>query len=330
MKKTSLILITLLCALACSDPGVDPQKATSDVKVIDGRLVFSSEEALIAAFEKLQSGDVVETANWERGHTFNSLKTALENDIDNGDLTRSYGEYPLSHQIILNSDGIVQAGEEVILYYGEAKYYLPVAKFNAIKATRDMIPLAERKGVYKIVRIENGYAENARQISADLAGNVGTGGDQFQFTLGDGSERKYITEPVSTYETFGGQLGCSPYYDTRLTLYLRLKLEGRVNSRRSWSACPDVRTVSWNVSTPSMSCYAYPPCSPFAASIPVTTYYSSGSTSNATSNIWVPLASSRQWLEYETSTYSGYWAGSISGTTYQSQNNVSVPHTVYF
>lgn len=332
MKKILPVIFLVLFAWSCEKESylIEP---LARIKAIDGRLAFPDEELFINKLAELESASSEAREKWSNSFDYESinglLNKLIEDDLEGE--TKEYIDYGQGHKILLNSEGLVQIGNEVILYKNGMKYYLDQEKFNGLENKED-IELSEKRGFYEI-RKSTSTDKSARLFDANLDGSIGNGGDQFEFSLSDGSLRKFVTEFVSTYETFSYSGSCNAF-DTRVILIMRIKLEGRPNRRRSWVLAPEPRNISWNTNFSNLILRAYNPCAgpPFYQNFPVTGGTATGSITNFSNGIGdVQIAAFRGNLESVSNGY-GFWYGSVTGPVTQvyTNSNPDISHTVNF
>jgi hypothetical protein len=280
----------------------------------NGRLVFSSTESFINYLGKFEKGN---TAELERALSFLAfvpLKTAVH-EVTESSIA---DEFDQAHLSLLNRDRLLQIGEEVILYKNQKKYYLSADVFDAGVDWQEF-EMSGKIGSYKATNLTVDMSEEGRFFNAPLDGDIGVGGAQYEFTLPDGSFRKFVNEFWSFSETlYPIQAACSnDAYLVRQNLYLRIKLEGRPSRKRSWTSAPEPPDVAYNLSLSDIRLNFYPPCSPGLASTLLSPVIvaDSGRTSNGI--VYVHITSWADSMEDYLSYISGSWTGFAVGSVTQ-------------
>ena len=261
--KKVFVFGALYMAWACVDQNsseLATTQVTPKISVVDGRVKFADTKTFGETLKALDAMDRQQQLKWaaDLGHT--TLQSAVNKyNATDTELTQeqeTYMYYGMTHQLILNDKGMVQVGDDVILYKEQTKYYMTESEFNALSDPAD-ITKSQRLGKYRITlmvpKSEVNGDPNARLWDAPTDGGYGTGGDMYEFTLSDGSFRKLTTVFIGHSDLQGFVDYClnnenlPPYYEFANDLQLLLKLEGRANRRRSWSLANEPRSADWNL-----------------------------------------------------------------------------------
>jgi len=249
----------LYLAWACVDQnsnGLSDQPSPK-ISVVNGRVKFADQATFFETVRSFDGMDSKHQLQWASalGHT--TLQSAIDryqsSDENMPKEFQTYSYYGIAQKLILNNNGLVQIGDDVILYRDQKKYYMTEAEYNALSDPSDIMK-SERQGNYRItIMASKSDDPNARLWDAPTDGNYGSGGDQHEFQLGDGSWRKFTTVFIAHSDFHGFAGWCNnnpdlaPYYMYYSDLQLMLKLEGRVSKKRSWSHAAEPRDVAWNI-----------------------------------------------------------------------------------
>jgi hypothetical protein len=310
--KTKISLFTacmLLLLFACEEPQFE---TANRIPVNNGILMFADEDAYIQALDQLDKEDLNQSGKWTSIYNIHSLRKSI---LNGEDLKDEYSNLPASHQILLNKNGMVQIGNNIVWYTDGTKYYIPAAKFQNIKNLEDAKQLAELKRNYHFTPV--GRTNDNARTSLEVDFGKTSIQKEFYYKGDTGSRRKWVDELYSLYETFSGYRNtCNNgyNYDTRITLYLLLKLEWYGNSSHTWKPAGETRDISGTINyTVNMSGIAAP-CMP----VFTTADASSSRTVNVTvtSQLYVNLAQYRGILDYSVTTYGGRWNVAMSGSMY--------------
>jgi hypothetical protein len=129
MKTLSRIVVLsmLLWVSACVEPVSENANPSKEVRSIDGRLAFPNDETFFAKLNELKQMSYADGTRWSSQFGFTNLQTSLNNSYDaDGSLPadlQAYQDYSPAHQLVLNGGGLVQVGDNVVLYKGEREIH---------------------------------------------------------------------------------------------------------------------------------------------------------------------------------------------------------------
>ncbi|MBT1696415.1 hypothetical protein KK083_05980 [Fulvivirgaceae bacterium PWU4] len=257
IKKILYVAVIATATASCSEP-VAPT-AHRDVSVVDGRLVFRDNESFNNLLDGLQSANAAEVIQKLNGFDYVSLEQTVSPLYGSKDmpvtLQRYNDQLPQVYRRLLNSEGIIQIGDDVIKFLDGIKYYQNVNEFGKAEITS-----SKNIGHYGMKSLESASGNSGRKVSGWLNGTLDYGGDQYEFLLGDYSRRKYVNEWNVSYETGAHAIGSCDPYSTTVKLWTKIKLEGRPNLHTSWVLAPEARTVSWSLQISNAYVYYYKGC----------------------------------------------------------------------
>src|ERR1043165_7402497 len=140
-KKLSLLCLVLMAMSCGKDENVTASKLPADVSVRDGRLAFTSEEKYVSAVTALELMKPAEQKSWLSGFEFKSLANALSSqpNPDAFKLENGMADLPPVMTTILNSDRLIQFGDDVVYYGDKIKYYMKVDDLNKLSDKMDIM-----------------------------------------------------------------------------------------------------------------------------------------------------------------------------------------------
>jgi len=338
MMKKKLLSVLLVCmAFSCSDPlGNSNVPGTDDISVIDNRLVFKNEDSYRNALDELSKMTPDKRFEWSKQFAFSSLESSLVKLDDRDEFMEKNGWDGLNptHPFVLNDKGLIQIGNDVVLYQGGKKYQLEITAYNDDK---NSITGNATAGTYGWEAHSIPVEDNARPITAPNNGlhdgTYGCGGTQHVFQLSDGSWRKWIYVFRGSYESFGPTGACDATSAT-MRLWLCMEQYGRTKTSKPWSNCPDNRNLSWNVNLTNVNGRYAPQCQTSAVLRPVTTLTNLSGTYNGANFHYfgIEVANYGQIVdEYNTKTFS--WSADCTGTmtqTYPGGHTYTEDFNVYY
>jgi hypothetical protein len=250
MKKSVLLMCIIALTLGCSE---DPTSVTlpnvdeNSIAVENGRLVFKDFRAYSSTISALNKMDNEGLKKWDQQFRFNSLNQSLASIDHQGPELSSdmeeYFEFPTSHWHVLNSQGEVKIGDDIIWYNKGVRHAVPSEDdLLMIKANPEK---SLKKETYTI-----SYPKFENDANAEKRLEIGHGqgysgnGLVFNHCYNNGVKR-YINDMLSFAEVWFAD-GEGFVYQT--TLFLRLRLHYR-SSGNWYPEKNDVRLMKWNLST---------------------------------------------------------------------------------
>lgn len=340
MLRKKLFSVVLACvAFSCSDPvGDSNASGTGDITVIDNRLVFKTEDIYQATLNQLSIMTPDKRFEWTKQFSFNSLEGTMIKLESRDEYAEKYGWNSLNpaHSFVLNDQGLIQIGNDVVLYRNGNKYYQNVVAYNAdknsITRSANIASYGWQTGSTRVTDA------SARPITAPNNGlndgTYGCGGAQHEFQLSDGSWRKWIYVFRGSYETFGPGGACGGS-SANIRLWLCMEQYGRTKTSKPWSNTTDNRNLSWNVNLTSVVGRYAPQCNTGALTVPITSGLTnlSGTQNAATYHYFgVQVAYFGQIIDvYNTKTFS--WTAQCTGTmtqTYPGYHTYTEDFGVYY
>lgn len=326
MLRKNLLFVFLACvAFSCSDPIADGNVlGTDNISVIDDRLVFTTEDTYRLALDELSKMTPDKRFEWSKKFAFRSLESSLIKLDNREEFVAKNGWEGLNpaHSFVLNDQGLLQIGNEVVLYQAGKKYYLELTAYNADK---NSITGSTNVGTYGWEPGRTPVDDNARPINAPnnglAEGTYGCGGHQHEFQLSDNSWRKWIYVFRGSYETFGPTGACGAK-SANLKLWLCMEQYGRTKTSKPWSNCPDNRNLSWNVNLTNVVGRFAGQCQTWVTTQSVTPYNLSGTYNGANFHYFgIQVAGYGQITDpYNTKTFT--WSAECTGTMTQTYPGV--------
>lgn len=326
-----LVMLILLSVWACVDQqNVTVPSSNTGVSLVNGRVAFASVESFKAITDGVLKMSLDDQVKWAHSLGHSSMYDVEE--MRDGD---DYRIFSPIQKLFLNKQGLVQIGDNVILHRAGVLYFMKAKNYDDLSNPEDIIAKADRKAEFGYTVMQHkADGENARLFNAPITngGGPGYGGDQFVFYLGDGSQRKFVTEFVGWYSQYGQNGEYCPtngaYYagDWYCYFYMNIKLEGRTSSKRSWSSCPDTRSANWNVSFTNLTLPGYDRCNNYG-SYPQPDASNVNSYSNINNGLYQVFITSAVVRQYN---HPAEWDGTVTGTVYQLLVNGSYGYTLTF
>ncbi|RTQ53634.1 hypothetical protein EJV47_02540 [Hymenobacter gummosus] len=276
--KTRIVGVLLAASLAgglagCAkqDEDVAPTAklsvATSDIRVVDGRLVFKDYQSFTKALDELKNRPEAELTAWEKARGFSSLRRSDEAAASS--LREEFG-FPQQWATLINARGEYQIGNQYFWYHaGEKHEFNFLADMQAVQRGQSVAHFASAAG-----RTPVSSSSTASRTTMET--NSGRDGKyQYDFCMWGncGSRRKIVYE---TYAYADYNSSAQGYFTT---LLLDVKLEFR-NSKGQWRVAGETRDVNVAISGDAFAYTDYGYCQT-SYSAPIYVNYSSQSNSNS-------------------------------------------------
>jgi hypothetical protein len=256
MPRLSFIFLVVLL-MACQQDQVITQIAQPDIRVQNGRLVFSSELLYADKLTEIEKMGPAEKAAWVGQYKFSPLSKRLMGIAERQAYLEDHKMANLTpaHFVVLNEDRLIQFGEDVVLFDDHTKYYMNAAEYDQLADKSDIMKsmkTAEFMGRPLGVVKEEPVSSAGREFDAWNKGDIGAGGRQFQNFWYNGIQKKFVYEWYAyTEKIYPITTGCSGDIQIKSTLYLRVKLEEYRKKnccQWAWFECNDPRIISYDLS----------------------------------------------------------------------------------
>ena len=220
--------------------------AQTEVKVIDGRLVFKDTDAYVRTLESLKSMSPEELALWEKGLNFSSLRTSVaENEV----ALKEEFRFPAFIAAVINRQGVYQAGDKLYWYQNHQLHeFNSLADLTLAQRGQNVTHHSSDAG---IIKLNAPIAERTTGPSASRDGKY-----QYDYCLGGdcGSRRKIVYETWAYYQ----ETSFTKYYTA---VVFSAKLEYRGSS--GWRPAGESRQVQVALTGSAQSGWwptGYPTC----------------------------------------------------------------------
>jgi len=238
LKKPFLVLIIVVAFSCQQEITTDVAPVPAEVSVVDGRLVFASEEVYLAKKKEVEYLKPSQREVWISQYKFKTLHSLGYEGI----AKIGYDNLSPGHLLLLNADRLMQIGSDVV-YFGEAtKYLMNVEEYNKLVNKSDIMK-SDRTLKFIGQELTRDTKPNGRvHFNAWSNGSTGIGGSQLSFSYGSG--RKFVDVWVSYVEQVSGSAACSQ--DVRMVAHLWLRPRLEMISGGSWVPCYERRDVEWD------------------------------------------------------------------------------------
>ena len=281
---TAALLAGCSAGIGDASGGADPTLGSADVgaeedgqlsnavpELVEGKLAFADTASFYSMLDAVARMDEAELAEWEETYDFPSYRRLLEGagrdeSIVLSEVDQEFERFPSNYLTLLNRDGEVQIGEDVVWYDRGVRHFVPADDDALLRAIKLDPSKSERTGSYSLSKLsvaaeaeageslpEGGATTGLRPLTLfNVLGGLDAHNQQtFNYLGKSDSVRKYVHELVVF--TDGAQPFNDPFfgpgYRYHSTLYLRMKLEWL--GRRGWNPAGEERTISYALTTNS-------------------------------------------------------------------------------
>jgi hypothetical protein len=227
------------------------------IRTANGRLVFKDNEAFYKTMEVLDKSNDETRVNFEKKPGFISFRNAINNVAEDHAYSVAETELmnmPPAIQLMLNSNGEVQVGNDIIWYNNGTKYYVPetdAAQLEKIKQNPDMAAAAKKSSYFlKFSKPKSNTGTSSGGIvpnwvylsnSADARhqrefwqNSPAAGNRKYVHELGVYTDYYYVAPNTCGQATYSYYTGC----------YLYIKMEWR---GRRWKPAGETREINYNI-----------------------------------------------------------------------------------
>jgi hypothetical protein len=248
MKKISFMFLCLGLVLGCNEESQLDQKTSDNITVENGRLVFKDTDLYFQTIESLGKMDGKALKDWSQQHSFNSLMRHFESiqgkDVELTPLEETYISLPTSYLMVLNKDGEVKIGDQIVWYEKSAKHY--VSNEEELREVKADPSKSKNRGHFSIASKalegnDEAHGRKSDQPPLVLGSVWALQQHQFTYSCVNSSTRKYVNELNATLDEKKNNGNGFSYHTI---LYLSMKLEWL--SSKGWKDAGEYRFFSYN------------------------------------------------------------------------------------
>lgn len=277
--------------------------------VENSRMVFSSHDAFYKFVDAIDNNDPAIGEKLRRIQGFTSLYDRIKSyDLSENELPASLNNYlefglPESFQRVLNADGEVIIGDQLVWYYNSYKYYINKAesgKLQVVKENPDVTDVRKTKVGKELAPVNIKSTDQARVWMGLTNGPDARHQREFWQYAPAAGNRKYVHEIQAYTDTYFDGV----FYQWNSRVILRIKMEWR---GKRWQPAGETRQISYNLTSSNVF---YGP--PFGYLIPANTTFTGNVTQSGDVSRMVAQAAGSG-----TFGSGNGWSIELSGTIYQ-------------
>jgi hypothetical protein len=322
MKKTTLKVAGFFFALAllhsCKKSEItstetlgqtEKQTLSAEPVIDNNRLVFSSHKEFYKFVDRIDNNDPAVAVFLLNKKGFTSLYSRISAyNLTDEDMPESLNQYlefglPESFQKVLNSDGEIEIGNQIVWYHNGFKYFInkaDKAKLNEIKNNPTAADVEKISVGSKVIPVNTLNETGARTWMGLANGPDARHQREFWQNAPAAGNRKYVHEIQAYTDAYFD--GVFYVWNTRVILRIKMEWKGK-----KWKPAGETREISYNLTCNNV---LYAP--PFAYVIPPNAVLTGGATQSGDFQVMVAQANG-------SGTFGGGsgWDVELRGTIYQ-------------
>ncbi len=316
--RIAVVLLTAITLFSCKKEKLDSVAAAKEKGKIpeiqnpvveNNRMVFSSHDAFYKFVDAIDNNDPAVSEKLERLQGFTSLYNRIKTyDLSEEELPASLNSYlefglPESFQRVLNAEGEVIIGDQLVWYNNSYKYFINKAesgKLQSIKENPDASDVRKTKVGKELTPVNFKNADQARVWMGLANGPDARHQREFWQNAPSAGNRKYVHEIQAYTDSYFDRI----FYQWNSRVILRIKMEWR---GKKWKPAGETRQISYNLTSSNVF---YGP--PFGYLIPANTTFTDNVTQSGDVSRMVAQAAGSGTF----GSGSG-WSIELSGTIYQ-------------